>query len=775
MKLNAELRYKVVKTALEKGITYSAEIYKISRVSVSKWVKRYKLEGEFGLKTKSRLLQTHPSSLSDDIVSTIITAKTVYPKWSASKIIDEFEIEASESTVLKKISQYISEDNKVNSVVIQFNTVPLQVQSLYKYIQIAHNLKSDTIIIGFTNENISQTNANFAEYVFKNTTLLNGFDHVDKVQVGMGRFFHYAKSSGPFYNIVSNYTNSPPIKVKLKNSYYLDLKHLISKLNFKSLNELRISSIIEILKFNLNKFVNYRDIKLCLPLFERLNFERFSMSFKFARKFIIYLTTELETKAMNLSLKMYIPIFRYLIENKYVIPEFELLLSLVIEKASFNEKFDICEEMLIIYKMWIKKNSLTSTRYYFISAKFNEIKLNYTQAQSFYIDCINNCAEDSIDLKIESYSNLSNIYKKTGQKQLSIDTFLKLETLSKQYNRPKDLYFAQLNLGTYFLTIGETEKGRFYLLKAREVAKRIEDYSLEATVLSRIGGLYLFRNNIDEAEKYYKPLIELGYKNTNLQLQGESLSKLAMLSLRKNDYTQSILYADNYLSISRKIKSDIGRAIAYRIKGICLMSLKKYKEALKCHLKDLEISTNMKNLEFIATAMGNIGAVYLSKKKYKIAINRFNQQLHLSENIDNIRLKFTAITNLGICSLQLEHYSNAILYFDKQLKLAKRNNEVLFVGLAYQGKFYAYKGLNHYDMAFKCLRNCKRHFKINHDLFRICEVEIEEVELNLTIKKRKINKRKIIRLEEQAKLFKRDDLLERIQDLKNYEKSDHQK
>jgi transposase InsO family protein len=60
--------------------------YGISRKTAYKWIERYRLEGEAGLRDLSRKPHTSPATLSDDLEQRILELNERYPYWGARKL-----------------------------------------------------------------------------------------------------------------------------------------------------------------------------------------------------------------------------------------------------------------------------------------------------------------------------------------------------------------------------------------------------------------------------------------------------------------------------------------------------------------------------------------------------------------------------------------------------------------------------------------------------------------------------------------------------------------
>jgi transposase InsO family protein len=67
-------------------ITDLSFLHDVSRKTIYKWIKRYKVEGATGLENRSRAPQHHPNATIPETVEKIIAVKQRHPKWGPKKI-----------------------------------------------------------------------------------------------------------------------------------------------------------------------------------------------------------------------------------------------------------------------------------------------------------------------------------------------------------------------------------------------------------------------------------------------------------------------------------------------------------------------------------------------------------------------------------------------------------------------------------------------------------------------------------------------------------------
>jgi putative transposase len=71
----------------ESSISELSRIYGVSRVTIYKWLSRFKAEGPAGFKELSRAPHQHPNAVPVEIVQLLVSARLSYPRWGPKKIL----------------------------------------------------------------------------------------------------------------------------------------------------------------------------------------------------------------------------------------------------------------------------------------------------------------------------------------------------------------------------------------------------------------------------------------------------------------------------------------------------------------------------------------------------------------------------------------------------------------------------------------------------------------------------------------------------------------
>ena len=70
----------------ESSIAELSRIYGVSRVTIYKWLERFKAEGPAGIREQSRAPHRHPNGVAEETVKEIVSARLEHPAWGPKKI-----------------------------------------------------------------------------------------------------------------------------------------------------------------------------------------------------------------------------------------------------------------------------------------------------------------------------------------------------------------------------------------------------------------------------------------------------------------------------------------------------------------------------------------------------------------------------------------------------------------------------------------------------------------------------------------------------------------
>lgn len=182
------------------------------------------------------------------------------------------------------------------------------------------------------------------------------------------------------------------------------------------------------------------------------------------------------------------------------------------------------------------------------------------------------------------------------------------------------------------------------------------------------------------AIKLYKEYIKkcTGEKDQNYL---GALQNLGVCHKKLADFDIALIYYEQALDLSRKIKSAVEEAsassniaIIYKNQGSELIKSGKLKEAKEKFTKSeelfnqaIELDLEMDNIEGVASSLLNLGNLYKNDFKNSQAMSVFKKSIEYSKKIDNDLILGSALCGIGNVHLQVEEYDMAIEKYQEAL------------------------------------------------------------------------------------------------------------
>jgi len=171
------------------------------------------------------------------------------------------------------------------------------------------------------------------------------------------------------------------------------------------------------------------------------------------------------------------------------------------------------------------------------------------------------------------------------------------------------------------------------------------------------------------------------------------LSDLAINYLQQ-DVDSSMKFAQEGISLAKKLNFKSGEADCLRRSGIVLYIQGKYPEALDIFQQSLEISESIHHLFGIGASLGHIGTIYAEQGEYSKARYYHNRHLQIAIKIQNIFEQANALVKLGDSYLQQNELDSASIAFNDAYQLVDSLKDRRILGIVYRslGKIEVQKG-----------------------------------------------------------------------------------
>ncbi len=179
------------------------------------------------------------------------------------------------------------------------------------------------------------------------------------------------------------------------------------------------------------------------------------------------------------------------------------------------------------------------------------------------------------------YGQLDDLYSVTGDTSSRIRANLQAKKIAEQLNDSTQLAVAYKDLGDTYFEFKKPDSALIFYQTAAGYSLYQGFQNQQADILSRIGDVYLTRENKELAKQHYHEALLVSNKQANLGTAAQITSKLARLFVMEGHKDSSLYYAIKCHEFFTSLNSQAGIQTAYSVLSAVYKSLNKTDSAFK--------------------------------------------------------------------------------------------------------------------------------------------------------------------------------------------------
>ena len=149
-----------------------------------------------------------------------------------------------------------------------------------------------------------------------------------------------------------------------------------------------------------------------------------------------------------------------------------------------------------------------------------------------------------------------------------------------------------------------------------------------------------------------------------------------------SDFDNSLKYAKDALTLSKKINYPLGIAIAHNNIGYSLTDLGKFNEAIESYDKSIALFIKLKESNREAIAYNDVAYIYQSQGINVKAIEYYIKSLKLLEKTDDRGSEAACLGNIGLLYHDQNSYDKALDYYTRSLNIKEKLGNPKSIGVA---------------------------------------------------------------------------------------------
>ena len=256
---------------------------------------------------------------------------------------------------------------------------------------------------------------------------------------------------------------------------------------------------------------------------------------------------------------------------------------------------------------------------YFDSGDINEAKIKYDHALKYFQ--INGSDEDLC----QSYENMGNLFHHLGNNKESIYYYNKALELSQKINNKSIESSLLVDLGNVYIDLDQKNALKYYV-KALKISKKYNFLNTLSVSIGSIGNIFYHKGFHEIAIKNYNEALELSKKIHFKHSEMTQYGNLGDIYRERNELREAEKFLEKALSISREIDNQINECFWTNKIGKLKISQGNIDESLKFFFKALDICRRAKISFLEESILCSLGSAYqklgnkeISEKYYKKA------------------------------------------------------------------------------------------------------------------------------------------------------------
>ncbi len=214
-------------------------------------------------------------------------------------------------------------------------------------------------------------------------------------------------------------------------------------------------------------------------------------------------------------------------------------------------------------------------------------------------------------------------YEKKHDLPAALKKYHEALKLLKAFGKPIDVAREQINIGNIYFNSGDTNNSKFYYLKALAIGKKFKNSNIISASVNNLGDIYNAEKKYDSALIFMKQSLDIDRQRDDYYGIAASLINMASVKVGLKKFSVAMHYYKKSYNIAHNHKIKNLEALSiYNIGGLFMDSISEYYQldsSIAYFEKALTISKDIKNYDYIRSALYILQNLYAKRKNYKKA------------------------------------------------------------------------------------------------------------------------------------------------------------
>lgn len=265
-----------------------------------------------------------------------------------------------------------------------------------------------------------------------------------------------------------------------------------------------------------------------------------------------------------------------------------------------------------------------------------------------------------------------------AQQNQRLDSLVQLYKKEKNDTIRLQLINDIINIELY----SRPDEAKRYAKELITLSKNLKKPKWEAKGYHRMGGFFVYKDEIDSAEFYYQKSLDINKVINNLEGMLSDNEQFGLLYIRKNDFNSAFdhlneniaLFKERDTTINLKNSAFNGIGGTYHTLSSAYLQKGMYQLALKNELMALQFYKESKGPLYVADAQNSLGTIEINIGNFLSAVDYLKPALQTYRDYNDTYFEMLTLHNLGICYKELNQPEKAKEYYSQSIALAAKNN-----------------------------------------------------------------------------------------------------
>ena len=301
----------------------------------------------------------------------------------------------------------------------------------------------------------------------------------------------------------------------------------------------------------------------------------------------------------------------------------------------------------------------------------------------------------------EAYKSIGNAYADKFEYNKALEYYIKSKEYCEKSNNKANLIKIQSSIGHTYQKLKRFSESIGAFKQAIEIAREIEDYKTEGSLLSGIANAYYDINDLNKS-------LEFAIKSANVLITHNITSGLGQtynfigyvhMSLKNSDLAEE--YFEKAHTLYLKENNIKGLSATLNNLGIIYSENGNNQKSIEYYSKSLEYAKQLNDDDGISTAMNNIGMIYVNMNQIEKGLNYYFQSLDYSIKLFDKVGYTNTFNNIAAAYLKSGNLQKAEEYVNKALTFARKLTDLTIIQESYQILASIYSKKGQYNKAFE--------------------------------------------------------------------------